>query len=138
MPPTPVAAPWKGSTARRVVVRLDLEGDREAAADVDHARVLAGALQHALAPTTAAAARRRRRVLVAAVLRPEDGEDGELEVVRRPAEQFPDAPELPVGETERAVEWLLCDGAQKASLAAGRRTATGSHERRASIVTTPE
>ena len=33
----------------RVVVRLDLERDGEAVADVDHAGVLAGALQHALA-----------------------------------------------------------------------------------------
>ena len=46
MPPTPVAAPWNGSTARRVVVALDLERDREAVADVDHAGVLARAQQH--------------------------------------------------------------------------------------------
>jgi hypothetical protein len=61
-------------------------------------------------------------MLVAAVLRPEHREDRELEVVRRAPEQLPDPPELPVGETERAVEWLLCDGAQEASLAgaAGR------------------
>jgi len=55
-------------------------------------------------------------VLVATVLRPEDGEDGELEVVRRPPEQLPDAIELPVGETERSVERLLRDCGQKASL----------------------
>jgi len=52
------------------------------------------------------------------VLGPQHREDGELEVVRRATEQFPDSPELPVGETERAMEGLLCDCAQKASLAA--------------------
>jgi hypothetical protein len=43
-------------------------------------------------------------VLVAAVLRPEQREDGELEVVRVAADQLADTVELPVGETERAVE----------------------------------
>ncbi len=47
MPPTPVAAPSKGSTARRVVVALDLQRHRDAVAHVHHAGVLAGALQHA-------------------------------------------------------------------------------------------
>ena len=49
MPPTPVAAPWYGSTARRVVVRLDLERDREPVADRDDAGVLARAGDDALA-----------------------------------------------------------------------------------------
>jgi hypothetical protein len=48
-------------------------------------------------------------VLVAAVLRPEEGEDGELEVVRLPLEQLADAVELPVGETERPVVRLFRD-----------------------------
>ena len=39
----------------RVVVRLDLERDRDPVAEVDHAGVLAGALQHALAASRAAA-----------------------------------------------------------------------------------
>src|SRR4029077_10667573 len=92
------------------------EGDREAAADVDNAGVLAGALQDSLA-------RGRQppeepsRVLVPAVLRPEHREDRELEIVGVAPEQLPDSSELPVGETERAMEWLLCDGAQEASLA---------------------
>jgi hypothetical protein len=51
-------------------------------------------------------------VLVAAVLRPEQGEDGELEVVRAAAEQFLDSVELPVGEPEGAVERLFRDGRQ--------------------------
>jgi hypothetical protein len=46
------------------------------------------------------------RVLVAAVLGPEQREDGELEVVRVAPEQLADAGELPVGQTERAVQRL--------------------------------
>jgi hypothetical protein len=59
-------------------------------------------------------------VLVAAVLRPEHAEDGKLEVVRSPPEQFLDALELLVGEAEGAVqglERLLGDCRQTASLA---------------------
>jgi len=72
-----------------VVVALRLERDRLALADVDDAGVLPGALEDALA-------RRRqtfeeqRRVLVAAVLRPEEREDCELEMVRVAVEQGPD------------------------------------------------
>jgi hypothetical protein len=51
-------------------------------------------------------------VLVAAVLGPEQREDRELEVVRRPCEQLADSVELPVGETERAVERLFDDPRQ--------------------------
>jgi hypothetical protein len=42
-------------------------------------------------------------VLVPAVLRPEEGENGQLEVVRRAPEQTPDAVEFSVGQAERAV-----------------------------------
>jgi len=48
-------------------------------------------------------------VLVPAVLRPEEREDGELEVVRVAAEKLPDSFRLPVGETKGAVERLLSD-----------------------------
>ena len=65
----------------RVVVALDLEGDGLALAEVDHAGVLAGALEHALA-RGGKPLQQRCRVLVAAVLGPEQREDGELEVVR--------------------------------------------------------
>ena len=95
----------------RVVVRLGLEGDRDTSAEVDHARVLAGPLQHPLA-----AARQPleqpRRVLVAAVLGPEQREDRELEIVRRPVEERPDTVELPVGQTERAMQRLVGNGSQ--------------------------
>ena len=45
-------------------------------------------------------------MLVPAVLRPEQGEDRELEVVRVAAEQIPDTARFPVGQTECAVERL--------------------------------
>jgi hypothetical protein len=56
-------------------------------------------------------------VLVATVLRPQQREDRELEVVRLALEQLADAVELPVGETERAVERLFRDLRQAAILA---------------------
>jgi len=46
-------------------------------------------------------------VLVAAVLGPEQREDGELEVVRVAAEQLLDTRELPVGETEGTMKRLF-------------------------------
>jgi hypothetical protein len=46
-------------------------------------------------------------VLVAAVLRPEQREDGELEVVRVAAQELPDTVELPVREAECPVERLF-------------------------------
>jgi hypothetical protein len=51
-------------------------------------------------------------VLVAAVFRPEQREDGELEVVRVAVEELPDAVVLAVGEAERPVERLFRDGRQ--------------------------
>jgi hypothetical protein len=57
-------------------------------------------------------------VLVAAVLRPQEREDRELEVVRVAAQQALDTVELSVGETESAVKWLLGDRAQEAMVSA--------------------
>jgi hypothetical protein len=51
-------------------------------------------------------------VLVAAVLRPEKREDGELEVVRFALEQLLDTVELPVGQAEGAMERLFRDRGQ--------------------------
>jgi hypothetical protein len=51
-------------------------------------------------------------VLVAAVLRPEQREDGELEVVRRPLEQLADTVELLVPEAECTMKRLLDDPRQ--------------------------
>ena len=90
MPPTPVAAPWYGSTARRVVVGLDLEGDRQAVADRDDAGVLARPGDDALAGGRQGP-QQRLRALVRAVLAPHDAEHRELEVVRvAPAEPAAD------------------------------------------------
>jgi hypothetical protein len=64
-----------------VIVTLDLEGDGLALAEVDDARVLAGALEDARGARREAL-EEQRRVLVAAVLGPEERKDGEFEVVR--------------------------------------------------------
>ncbi len=97
------ADPRRGALERldrgRVVVRLDLERDRHPVPEVEHAGVLAWALQHALAGRREPL-QERRRVLVAAVLRPEEREDRELEVVRIAPEQLLDSPRFPVRETE--------------------------------------
>ena len=84
-------------------MRLDLEGDREAFAEVEDAGVLARPLEDALALRWQPL-QKQRRVLVPAVLGPEQREDGELEVVRSSLEQLPDAIELVVGEAEAAVK----------------------------------
>ena len=102
----------EGLDGRRMVVRLGLERDRDAVAEVDHAGVLARPLKDALAARRQPA-QERRGVLVAAVLRPEQREDRQLEVVRRPAEQLPDTVELSVGQTERTVKRLVGHGSQR-------------------------
>jgi hypothetical protein len=96
-------------------VRLNLERHRFAVTEVDDARVLARPLEDALAPG-GQALQERRRVLVAAVLRPEQREDRELEVVRLPLEQTLDPLELPVRQPERAVQRLFGDLRQTASV----------------------
>jgi hypothetical protein len=76
-------------------------------------------LQHALARAWQAL-EQKRRVLVAAVLRPEEAEDGELEVVRLAREERADSLELPVREAECAVERRFRCAAQAVSLSARR------------------
>ena len=93
---------------RRMVVALDLERDRLAVAEVDHAGVLAGPLEHAVAGRRQPP-QQQRRVLVAAVLRPEQREDGQLEAVRVALEQAADTFQLPVGEAEGTVQRLFRD-----------------------------
>ena len=51
-------------------------------------------------------------MLVPAMLRPEEGEDGQLEMVRFAFEKLADPVELGIGQTERAVEGLFRDLAQ--------------------------
>jgi hypothetical protein len=72
-------------------------------------------------------------VLVAAVLRPEQRKDGELEVVGLALEQRDDTSELPVREAELTMERLFRDRAQEASLASAsggsRQVGAGSATR---------
>jgi hypothetical protein len=89
-----------------VVVTLDLEGDRLALAEVDDARVLARPLEDARRGSREAA-EEGGGVLVRAVLRPEEREDRELEVIRLSTEQLSDSVELPIGQPEGAVERLF-------------------------------
>ena len=96
---------------------LDLERDCEAVAEIEHAGVLTGALEHARA-VARQAPEEKGGVLVAAVLRPQEGEHGELEVVGLPPEERDDTSELPVREAELTMERLFRDRAQEVSLAA--------------------
>jgi hypothetical protein len=102
-----------------MVVALDLEGDRETVAEVEHAGVLTRALQHTLA-LARQPLQEQRRVLVAAVLRPQERKDRELEVVRIAPEESADALVLPVREAECAMERRFRHAAQSVSLAARR------------------
>jgi hypothetical protein len=74
-------------------------------------------------------------VLVPAVLRPEQREDRELEVVRVAREQFADTLELAVREAERAMERLFRDPRQvpESSRARGRFRAQWKGVRRAVV-----
>jgi hypothetical protein len=99
----------------RVVVALHLERDCQPVPEIKYARVLARPLEHAVA-VRREAPEEARGVLVTAVLRPEEREDGKLEVVRLASQQGLDAAELSVRETEGAMEGLFRDGAQRISL----------------------
>ena len=87
---------------RRVVVRLDLEGDRVAVADVDRAGVLARA-HHDARALGRQAAEQLSRVLVGAVLGPKQREHRQLDVVGLAPELLVDQLELGVGQPELAV-----------------------------------
>src|SRR5919197_4954239 len=95
-----------------MVVRLAFDRDRLSVAEVDHAGVLARSLEDALT-VGREPLQQPRRMLVAAVLRPEQREDRELEVVRLAPEQRADAVELPVRQAERTVEGLLRNAADR-------------------------
>ena len=97
-----------------VVVALDLERHREPVAEIQDPRVLARPLENTLS-LTRQALQKECRVLVAAMLRPEEREDGELEVVRVSSEQRLDAIVLLVREAERAMERLVGDAAQRSA-----------------------
>src|SRR6185369_3227458 len=103
----------EGLDRGRMVVALDLERDGLALAEVDDAGVLARPLEDARA-FRGEALEQERRVLVTAVLRPQEREDRELEVVRPAREQCLDTVELPVREAERAMQRAVSNGAQEA------------------------
>jgi hypothetical protein len=103
---------------RRMVVRLDLERDGLALAEVDDARILARPLQDTFAYGRQPP-QQRCGMLVAAVLGPEQREDGELEVVRLAFQETPDSLELAVREPERAVQRLFRNLRQGLSVARG-------------------
>ena len=86
----------------RVVVRLDLERARQAAAERDGAGVLARAHDHARA-LGRQRAQQLLGVLVGAVLGPHQREDRELDLVRVALHVLDDELVLAVGETELAV-----------------------------------
>jgi hypothetical protein len=94
-----------------VIVALYLEGYRLALAEVDDAGVLARALEDPRAGCRQPA-EKRRGMLIGAVLRPQQREDGELEMIRVAAEQLLDTGELPVRQAEGAVERLFRDRRQ--------------------------
>jgi hypothetical protein len=114
---------------RRMVVRLHLERDGFASAEVEDARVFAGTLEHAV-PVGGQSLQEGGRVLVAAVLRPEQRKDGKLEVVRLALEQLLDALELFVGQPQRTVERLFRrDLRQEPESTRGRRQAPATFPR---------
>ena len=76
---------------------LDLESQRQIAAEVHDAGVFAGTLQHGR-PGRGQALQEDARVLVGAVLGPEGGEEAELGEGRLPAEAPDDAVVLLAGQ----------------------------------------
>jgi hypothetical protein len=105
-----------------MVVALDLERDGEPVSQVENARVLTWALQDS-GTVARQATEQERGVLVPAVLRPEEREHRELEVVRLALEQRDDTFELLVREAEPAVERRFRDGAQEVILPGPSATA---------------
>ena len=131
MPPTPVAAPWYGSTALGWLCDSILN----ATASPSPIEIDAGVL--ARPGDDAVAGRRQRpqqrlRALVRAVLAPHDAEHRELEVVRvAAAEPVADRVELVVGQAEPAVERLDRRASAHGHRAAATSTATGRGARAA-------
>lgn len=91
-----------GLDVRRVVVRLDLEGDRVALADVDHTGVLADADEHGvvLGRLLAELLQVDLGALVRAVLGPHDGVHGQLGAGGTAAEDLADPAVLVFLQTE--------------------------------------
>ena len=119
----------------RVVVALDLERDGQPVTEIEDARVLTRPLQHAVAGARQAL-QQQRRMLVAAMLRPEEREHRQLEVVRLAVGQLADTVELPVCEAEQTMEGLFGDGSQNAQSSQRprrRRSQTGAESRTSTV-----
>ena len=89
IPPTPVAAPWNGSTALGWLCDSTLNAHRQPVADVDRARVLARA-HHDARALGRQRAQQLLGVLVGAVLAPQQREHRQLDLVGRAAELLAD------------------------------------------------
>ena len=105
MPPTPVAAPWKGSMKEGWLWLSILKVSASPPPEVDDAGVLAGALQH-LRALGGELAQEDARVLVGAVLGPERGEKAQLGEARLATEPANDAVVLLGGEAVAEGELL--------------------------------
>ena len=102
MPPTPVAAPSKGSTALGWLCDSTLNAHASPSPTRHGARVLARP-QHQPRALGRQRLQQPPRVLVAAVLGPHQREDGELDLVRLAPHLLDDQVVLGVGEPELAV-----------------------------------
>ena len=111
IPPTPVAAPWKGSTAEGWLWLSTLNATASPSPRSMTPAFSPGPLQDARA-AGGQAAEEAGGMLVRAVLGPEERKDGELEVVRVPAHEPADALQLPIGEPERSMKGLFDDRRQ--------------------------
>ncbi len=123
----------EGLDRARVIVRLDLEGDRPAVADRHGAGVLARTHQHPRA-LGREPAQQLLRVLVGAVLGPQQAEHRQLDAVGLAPELVDDQLELGVGEAELAVLGKCCD--RLAQVIRQSRRSSCRHVRRARALST--
>ena len=122
MPPTPVAAPWNGSTADGWLWLSTLSATASPSPTSITPAFSPGPCS-TRSPDVGKPAQQQPRVLVAAVLAPEQREHGQLEVVRIAAQQLLDARELPVGQARG------CDAAALARRHSGLRNAAHGADR---------
>ena len=112
IPPTPVAAPWNGSTAEGWLWLSTLNATARPSPRSSTPAFSPGPWS-TRSPDARQPLQEERGVLVAAVLGPEEREDRELEVVRVSPEQRADTLVLPVREAEGAMERLFRDAAHR-------------------------
>ena len=105
IPPTPVAAPWNGSTAEGWLWLSTLNATASPSPRSSTPAFSPGPCS-TRSPLEGSRLQEQRRVLVAAVLRPEQREDRELEVVRLAAEQVVDPLDSP--SVSPSARWIGC------------------------------